>query len=110
SGFSFSERWIPLTSPTKHRCNCRIRMTMKAPDPLPVDEDVEEPPSEGTIARDLNPTHYAAKRTRVVQGKVLGRAIVPKGDGAWLPTEPARKFRAMAMGEQKLQQRPAFGF
>src|SRR3954469_13091125 len=44
---------------------------------------------DGLVADDRHTLHHALGREEIVRDDVLGRTVVPKGDGTRLPTEPA---------------------
>src|SRR5689334_23160822 len=60
------------------------------------------------VAADLRAAHDAAIRAGVVDGQVLGAAVVPERDGAVRPAEAAGELRPVAVLQKILQKRAAF--
>lgn len=53
--------------------------------------------------------HHSALRTVVIDGVVLGDAVVPEGYVVFLPAPADGEFRAGSVGEEEAQQSVAFG-
>src|SRR6185312_14620049 len=59
------------------------------------------------VAHDGHAFHLATIRIIVVGGVMLGRAIIPTHDGAWLPAQAELIFRHMRLLVEKIEDRLA---
>src|SRR5262245_21028005 len=64
---------------------------------------------EGRVAGDRDAVHAAPLARIVVEGAVLGAAVVPDGKRTNLPAKPAGEFRFHRMIGEKLEYRLGFG-